>query len=512
VPVGLWSTFADHGTVNRFQFNYYNRDHHGAATHFTEDAIRRAGKVPAGQDVVTAYGNTDEGDQSAALNRFGPAAADGVGRVESQAFLRAWREAGQQMLDTVPLDWRWTRMCWCGQMTSEGPVADQAAFGLAQFTGSEEGRGPLFDITHIPFEGQHLPTGIGPQGTKIFAPLPVDIPPAVPLMALRVGSRVIVSIPGEMTAEMGRRVRAAVLAAAAGSGIQRAVISGLANEYSSYFTTPQEYDEQHYEGAATLFGRASSVALQETLVALTSSLVNGGPAPPPFELDPRNGVTAGAPPFPTGAESGSVVKNPAPKVQRLGHPRFAWQGGIQGLDRPLDQPFVVLQRLAGGTWSDADSDLGLNVLWRVNDDGIYEAVWEPPLGFELGTYRFQVRANRYQLTSGVFRLRPSTALSVRRVAAPPGKAAVALDYPAAVSHQQVGDPPDDFTADLTFRPHSARGGSVTFLVNGQPVTVSLLNGSVFQVPASPGDQIVVRSGATSDRFGNRNTAALSFTA
>ena len=48
VPVGMWSTFADHGTVVRHQFTYYNRDHHGAATQLVEDAIRRAGQVPAG--------------------------------------------------------------------------------------------------------------------------------------------------------------------------------------------------------------------------------------------------------------------------------------------------------------------------------------------------------------------------------------------------------------------------------------------------------------------------------
>src|SRR4051812_7935815 len=33
VPVGMWSTFANHGTVNKFQFNVFNEDHHGAATH-----------------------------------------------------------------------------------------------------------------------------------------------------------------------------------------------------------------------------------------------------------------------------------------------------------------------------------------------------------------------------------------------------------------------------------------------------------------------------------------------
>src|SRR3954447_13533833 len=31
VPVGMWSTFANHGTVNRYQFTFYNEDHHGSA-------------------------------------------------------------------------------------------------------------------------------------------------------------------------------------------------------------------------------------------------------------------------------------------------------------------------------------------------------------------------------------------------------------------------------------------------------------------------------------------------
>ncbi len=76
VPVGMWSTFADHGTVGPLPVHLLQRDHHGAATQLVEDAIRRAGQVPAGQEVVNAYGNTDEGDQTAGLHRAGPAAAD----------------------------------------------------------------------------------------------------------------------------------------------------------------------------------------------------------------------------------------------------------------------------------------------------------------------------------------------------------------------------------------------------------------------------------------------------
>jgi neutral ceramidase len=507
VPVGMWSTFANHGTVNKFQFNYYNEDHHGAATHVVEQRIRQLGSVPAGQDVVNAYGNSDEGDISAGLHRSGPAAADFVGTVEADAFMRAWRQAGQSMSSSPALDWRWTRMCWCGQDTPEGPVADRGAFGLAEFTGSEEGRGPLFDITRIPFEGDHLPVGAGPQGDKEQAPIPLDVPTAVPLMALRIGDRMVLSVPGEMTEDMGRRVRAAVQKVSAGAGISDAVISGLANEYADYFTTPEEYDAQHYEGAATIYGRTSSLALQDVLTELAGDVVSGRPGPAPYSYDPVNGIggDAGAAPFPTGATSATVNIQPAPTAERLGHPSFTWQGGQRGYDRPLDRAFVEVQRQTGaGAWTTVDSDLGLNILWYVNEHGVYYTHWEAPLGAPTGSYRFAVHANHYELTSDAFKLGPSTALAVKRASAPLGKVAITLDYPPAIHHDKVGDPPGDFQQSLTARPDHASSGKVTFLVNGQPKTATAGPNGTFAITAAPGSRIEVKPGAAEDQYGNRN--------
>src|SRR5919201_1652488 len=269
VPVGMWSTFANHGTVNKFQFTFYNEDHHGAATHGVEAAIRRLGRVPAGQDVVDAYGNSDEGDISSGLHRSGPAAADLVGTIEAEAFMRAWRQAGRTMERAPVLDWRWTRMCFCGQQEQGGPVADQGAFG----------------------------------------------------------------------------------------------ISGFANEYADYFTTPEEYDAQHYEGAATIYGRTSSEALKGTLVGLTRALVAGGPAPAAYPYDPRHGVAVTARPVPTGPASAAAVAEPDPTARRLEHPSFSWRGGPRGYDRPLDRAFVLVQRRTRPGWSTTDSDPRLGILW-----------------------------------------------------------------------------------------------------------------------------------------------------
>jgi neutral ceramidase len=524
VPVGMWSTFADHGTVNKFQFNVYNEDHHGAATQKVERAIRRSGRVPRGQAVVNAYGNTDEGDMSAGLTRSGPAAADYVGTREASAFMHAWRQAGRKMRRGPALAWRWTRMCFCGQDTAVGPVADKGAFGLSEFTGSEEGRGPLYDNTRTTFEGDHLPVGAGSnlplpgnpaadpaQGDKIVIGAPLNVPKAVPLMALRIGTRMIVSVPGEMTEEMGRRVRKSVLDASAHAGVTTAIVSGLANEYADYFTTPEEFDMQHYEGGATIYGRASSVALQESLTALAGALAAGKAAPDAYPFDPTNGVKPDGQPFPAGADGGAVTAQPKATASRLGRPAFSWKGGERGYDRPLDRAFVTVQRRAKRKWRAAATDLGLNMLWRVDGSGVYTAEWEAPLSARRGRYRFVVRANRYVLRSKPFTLKRSRALKVVPVNAGTARVGLELRYPGAVEHQDLGDPPGDLTATLTNRPAKARSGRSTFLVGGRGRTVRANRGGVFSVAAPAGAAVSVKAGGVRDRYGNVNGNALTLT-
>src|SRR3954452_15720678 len=292
VPIGAWSTFADHGTVTKSSFQYYNADHHGSATRVFEAAVRKKGRTAPGQEVVNVYGNSDEGDMSAGLDRSGPAASDFVGREEAAAMLRAWNEAGRTASTSPIFDMRWTRMCFCGQQVEGGGrVADQSQVGIPFLTGSEEERGPLFDLTGEEFEGRTSPIDTGPQGDKLYAPGVGSggVPNRLPLLAIRIGDRLIVSIPGEPTKEVGTRTRAAVTTATAGSGINRVVVSGLANEFALYFTTPEEYDRQHYEGGNTHFGRYSSNLVEQELATLSRRLVRGEPAQPAADFDPTNG-------------------------------------------------------------------------------------------------------------------------------------------------------------------------------------------------------------------------------
>jgi hypothetical protein len=274
--------------------------------------------------------------------------------------------------------------------------------------------------------------------------------------------------------------------------------------------------------------------------------VAGRAAPEPFAFDATNGVSPDGDPFPTGAESGTITTQPEASAERLAHPGLSWQGGPRGFDRPLDSAFVRVQRQVtvkvkekakkrkrprrrgrrrGGRrepsftgklraaktvkrWRTVDSDLRLNILWTVDDDGVYSAHWEVPLDAPKGTYRFVVRANRYALTSSTFKVVPSGALTAVPVNAEAGHVAVELRYPAAEARQGLNDPPGDFAADLTFRPAVVPSGIATFVVDGREVRVSEGAGGVFAVPAPAGAKVELNQGAATDEFGNANGNAL----
>jgi neutral ceramidase len=506
-PLAAWSVFANHGTVYKSTFPFYNSDHHGPADRIIEAALRRQGA----RDPVNVYGNGAAGDVSAGLDHSGPAGAAEVGRREAQTMLSAWRAAGRRLDGAPLLDTRWTRVCFCGQQTSAGRLDDHAVFGKPYFTGSEEGRGPLFEATGEIWEGQAAPLSVEPQGNKIPVRRDVDgtqAPNVVPLTAARVGDRLLVGVPGEMTVEMGRRTTAAAAAASAGTGVTRVVLAGYANEYASYFTTPEEYAAQHYEGGTTIYGPASGPFVAESLADLAGRLARGEPAPDAAPFDPTRGLRPDAGAYPDGAAQGEITQQPA-ATERLARATFAWRGGGSGTDRPLDSPFVTIERRAGRRWRTADTDLGLNILWSVEDDrpqnegaprfaagdkGTYTARWEAPLPAPAGVYRFVVTARRYSVTSAPFQLRPASTLSVA-VERGAGSAFVRLAYPAPVVN-----------VDLTARPAQPGRGTVRARVGGHTVTARVVRGTA-RVPTPNGEQVTVPAGGARDAYGNRNGQA-----
>ncbi len=405
VPIGAYSNFADHGTVVNAENQVYSGDHHAAAARVFADKVRKAAKVPRNQTVVNVYPNGAEGDMSAGLVHQGIDAARRVGSTEADAMFEAWRKAGTRLSRTPALDWRWTRACFCGRMTATGRVDSGSHVGVPFLTGSEEGRGPLFDLTGVSLEGASVPFDDPVQGTKLAVPgIGTNGPPAVPVGVYRVGDGVIATIPGEPTKQIGVHVRKAVLDAMPRSGVTHALIGGLAFDFIQYVTTPAEYGAQSYEGGSTLYGKHEGTFLQERLAELGKALAEGKPAPAPHPYDPSYGVKPDGPPYPAGADKGTLTAQPAKQAARGDVIKLAWTGGANGSDRPVDKAFITAERSVGKRWRAVDSDLALDMIWRDGGAGRYTLEWRPARTVPAGAYRLRVTATRYELISDTFEL------------------------------------------------------------------------------------------------------------
>ena len=161
--------------------------------------------------------------------------------------------------------------------------------GLAQAGGGVDGTTPNWEQVeagvHAPLyrrrQSWAYPPGHGQSPKLALAALilPVKLrlgflfrwllPKRVPLHVIRVGDHAFATVPGEPTTITGWRIEERVRSAA---GTSSASVIGYAGDYAGYWVTPEEYLEQRYEAAATLFGREASTYLIGRLETLARSL------------------------------------------------------------------------------------------------------------------------------------------------------------------------------------------------------------------------------------------------
>lgn len=104
-------------------------------------------------------------------------------------------------------------------------------------------------------------------------------PNLVPISIFRVGALFVLNVPGEFTTMAGRRLRRAVKDIVVTFGVEdpTIAIAGLANSYTHYITTEEEYQGQRYEAASTIFGPHTLRAYIQEFERITKALMNGEP-------------------------------------------------------------------------------------------------------------------------------------------------------------------------------------------------------------------------------------------
>lgn len=165
-------------------------------------------------------------------------------------------------------------------------VPDRPAVGAALVAGATENTTPVlhrippFQAGHprrIGRAGAHGPKWI--LGSRWLQPLVLrkkGFPRRLSIQVLRIGSTALVGLPFEITVESGRRIGAAALDAAAGTGVDQVVVSSLVNEYWGYVATEEEYGRQFYEGGHTLYGPNTERFLGAQARAAVAATVGAG--------------------------------------------------------------------------------------------------------------------------------------------------------------------------------------------------------------------------------------------
>lgn len=207
-------------------------------------------------------------------------------------------------------------------------------------------------------------------------------PRIVATQTAQIGDVLLAAVPGEFTTMAGRRLRSTVAAAAmrsddgdAGGGGVDVIVVGLANMYTSYVATPEEYQVQRYEGASTVYGPHTLTIYLEQYARLTRAMATGrpvpaGPAPPRLDdklLSFQTSVLMDT--APGRRHFGDVLAQPEAEYRRVaGRPvRASFVAGNPRNDLQHESTYMTVERLrADGDWVvvATDSDWETWFVWR----------------------------------------------------------------------------------------------------------------------------------------------------
>ncbi|KAK6939262.1 Neutral/alkaline non-lysosomal ceramidase, N-terminal, partial [Dillenia turbinata] len=257
-------------------------------------------------------------------------------------------------------------------------------------------------------------------------------PTILPIQILRLGKLIILSVPGEnsnkllgctpviakqslklsasteFTTMAGRRLREAVKETLISNGNGEfdnetvIVIAGLTNTYSQYIATFEEYQQQRYEAASTIYGPHTLSTYIQEFKKLAVALVKGdkvaeGPSPPDLsavQLKLLGGPYGDIPP--PGKNFGDMkddIKSSGPfkKGDKLiasfwsANPRY---------DLLTEGTFAVVEMLQEKRWIPAYDDDDFSLVFKYNLDnttfkGLATIEWEVPDDARSGIYRIR---------------------------------------------------------------------------------------------------------------------------
>lgn len=316
-PLAVLNWYGIHPTDRGQKNTLINGDHKGYASLLFESAMKT--NYTAKETFIAAFANASCGDVSGNVE-FGTI-PDGIRDKEHmelhgrQQFEKAWELFATASAELEgDIDYRHTRVDM-----SQVEVEDRSgrtypgALGLCFTTGSSEDSIPRVKVGNFSFNSIQLQEGLvegqlslwqrlvrgvvrlvlaakfgqieqSPEFICGHFPKPIVLatglmnppitPNVLPLQIIKIGNLVLSAIPGEITTMAGRRLKNTVLSELKDLGVNHLALATYANDYALYITTKEEYEKQHYEGAATLFGPYTLMAYQQEFRKLAKALKN----------------------------------------------------------------------------------------------------------------------------------------------------------------------------------------------------------------------------------------------
>lgn len=439
--VGYLNLFGTHGTSMTNQNRLVSGDNKGYAAHHAERVVAGGDHLSGRVPVVAAFAQTNAGDMSPNLDRAPGCGPTGdevantaiIGRRQHDAAAALAARGGEDgaRVVTGPIDVRRTVID-----LSDFPVASRytddgwphrttgPAAGAAGFAGTDEGRGfrgfrqgvdqnPVWSMLadkllyrlDPPGRGAQRPKAVVVPATRLNAGILKLVQERVPVSLVRIGPLYLIAIPGEVTIVAGLRLRRAV-AEVVGAAVEDVLVLGYANAYVHYVTTPEEYDEQRYEGGSTLYGRWELGAFTQTAVALAEAMRDGrpavsGPEPPDLSGRRRFRPDRHRPPadrLVPGERFGQVVLEPRARYRGGDVVRATFVAAHPANDLHRGGTYLSVERASepAGTWVRVadDGDWSTTVRWTGLGRPLKRRrpvrasiTWEVPADAPPGTYR-----------------------------------------------------------------------------------------------------------------------------
>lgn len=459
--IGMVTWFAVHGTSLNNTNMLVSGDNKGYSAYLIEKAKNPSGTLPGTGSFVAAFGQANLGDvspntQGARCPDGTPcdfntstcgnpprsqgciAAGPGVDQYDSMRIIGQKQadlafelyEAATEELTNEGIDYRYQYVDMqtvnvSAKFTSTGVAATTctAAMGYAFAAGTTDGPGD-FDFHQATTSGNPFWNWVSgflakptPEQIACQAPKPIllDVgmtkpiewtPYILPEQLYRIGNLWILAVPGEFTTMSGRRIRNMVKQILQSKGEwfdnSHVVIAGLSNSYSHYITTYEEYQQQRYEGASTLYGPHTLAAHMQNFAGLVEAIVDKEPVPlGPLPIDMRNHTFSFMPGVvedstPAGVSFGQLFSDVLPSYRMGQQVSATFWGASPRNNLQTEGSFLFVDQLQsdGVTWTTVrvDGDIDTTYLWfRIGvDQSKVQVQWNlEPATTQTGTYRIR---------------------------------------------------------------------------------------------------------------------------